>query len=187
MMLNWLDWALLAVMAFSAVRGFMRGFVVEVCSLVGMVLGIWGAVHFSHLVAGWVGLGAEQEVLAFALTFLLLLLGVNLLGKAITAALDIAQLGLANKLAGTVFGTIRSVFVLSVLLNIALGNEASRAIPDHRSRNESKLYHPVRAFAPLLVPALKDTKWMARAWEAMRKWEKDRAASEAPDPLEEEL
>lgn len=187
MTLNWLDWILLAVMAFSAVRGFMRGFVVEVCSLLGMVLGIWGAVHFSDLVAGWLGLGTDQEVLAFAATFFLLLLGVNLLGKAITTALDIAQLGLPNKLAGTLFAVVRSAFVLSVMLNIGLGNESQRAIPDHRSRKESKLYAPIRAFAPLLVPALDDTKWMKRAWKAMDKWEKDRAASTAPDPLEEEL
>lgn len=168
--LNWLDLALLAVLAFSAVRGFMRGLVVEVCALLGLVLGLWAAVHFNTRVAGWAGLDPDQEVLSFIVTFVGVLLLVNLLGRAITAALDIAQLGLANKLAGTLFGMVRSAFVLSVLLNIAWAN-GERAIPDARSRNKSRIYQPLRGFAPLLVPALGETKWMRHAWETVRRQE----------------
>ncbi|HEY0976263.1 MAG TPA: CvpA family protein [Flavobacteriales bacterium] len=166
--LNWLDLVLLALVAFAAVRGFMRGAVVEVCALVGLVSGLWAAVHFNNKVAVWIGLDADQEVLSFIVTFLGVLLAVNLLGRAITAALDLAQLGLANKIAGTLFGMVRSAFMLSVLLNIAWANSADRAIPDRRTRNESRIYAPLRSFAPALVPALGETKWMRSAWEAVK-------------------
>lgn len=169
--LNWLDLVLLVLLAFAAVRGFMRGFVVEICALIGLVLGLWAAVHFNNKVAQWIGLDTDQEVLAFIVTFFGVLLAVNLLGRAITKALDLAMLGTANKLAGTLFGMVRSAFMLSVLLNIAWANSGDRAIPDHRTRNESRSYRPLLGFAPLLVPALGETKWMRSAWEAVQEQE----------------
>lgn len=166
--MNWLDWTLLALLAFAAVRGLMRGFVIELCALLGIVLGLWGAVHGSARVAAWIGLDPDQEVLAFVVTFVLVLLAVNLLGRAITKALELAQLGMANKLAGAFFSLVRAAFVLSVVLNVALANEGNLPIPDHGTRKGSVLYAPLRSFAPLLVPALEDTKWMRRGWEALR-------------------
>lgn len=180
---NWIDWIVLAVAAWGAIRGFMRGLVVELASLVGIVVGLWAAVRFNDRVAEWLGLSPEREVLSFVVTFLGVLIALNLLARAITAALDIVQLGLLNKLAGTLFGTIRALFVLSVFLNVALAHEPDRAIPDHRSRERSITYGAVQAFGPLLVPALEDTRWMTRAWEAVRTWERDKALREAaPDP-----
>jgi membrane protein required for colicin V production len=173
--MNWLDWVFVAVLGFAVVRGFMRGLVVELCALVGIVLGLWAAVHFNARVAEWIGLDTDQEVLAFVATFFLVLLGINLLGRAITKALEIAQLSLPNKLMGTLFGMVRAAFLLSVLLNIGLANEANLPIPDHRTRNESVLYAPLRAFAPVLVPALEDTKWMRRGWEALRLRDREEA------------
>lgn len=176
--LNWLDLVVLGLLAFAAIRGFMRGLVVEVAALVGLVLGLWAAVHFNNKVAVWIGLDTDQEVLAFIVTFFGVLLAVNLMGRAITKALDIAMLGTANKLAGTLFGIVRSAFMLSVLLNIAWANSADRAIPDHRSRNESRFYKPLLGFAPLLVPALGETKWMRSAWDSLREqqWLQQQAA-----------
>ena len=166
--MNWLDLVLLAILAVAAVKGFMRGFIIEVCSLLGFVLGIWAGVHLNGRVALWLGLDGDQEVLTFIVVFIVVLLLAHLIGKGLTRVIDIAQLALPNKLAGIAFGVLRSAFVLSVLLNILLAKEASSWPPDRKARESSVVYGPLRAFAPMVVPALADTKWVKKAMEELK-------------------
>lgn len=164
----WLDWILLIAIGGAAIRGFFRGFVVEVCALLAWVLGIWAAIRLSDRVGAWVGLDPDRQVLAFGLTFLIVVVAVHFIAKAITQAIDLAELSLPNKVMGTVFGALRSAFVLSVVLNVLHASPQAEEKLDAISEG-SALYGPVRAFAPLVVPALKKTKWVQRAIQEVRK------------------
>ncbi len=166
--MNWLDWVLLAVLVLAAIKGFMRGFVVELASLLGIVLGIWVASHYNGRVAGWAGLNLDHEVLSFAVTFLAVLVLVHLLAKAITKAMDLAMLSLPNKVAGTVFGMVRSAFILSVLLNLLLARAGGKDLLPQSAVQGSALYGPLRSFAPFIVPALGESKWLQRAIDEVK-------------------
>lgn len=166
--MNWLDLILIIILGIAAVRGFFRGFIIEACSLLGLVVGIWAGVHLNTRAAQWIGLDPGQEVLSFIIVFLAVLIGAHLIGKALTKVIDIAQLSLPNKLAGVVFGIVRSAFVLSVLLNILFAKEAAAWTPKQVPREGSALYEPLRAFAPMILPALGETKWVKRAVEEMK-------------------
>lgn len=165
--MNWLDLLLIALLGFAAVRGFMRGFIVELCGLVGLVLGIWAGTHFSDRVAEWLGLDGASEVVPFLVTFLGVLVLVQLLARAITKAMDLAELSLPNKVAGVIFGVVRKAFVLSVVLKILLAREQAGWPPHEAVRESSSLYGPIQGFAPLVVPALKRTKWIKRALDEL--------------------
>ncbi len=162
--MNWLDWLLIALLLFAAFKGFSRGFIVEVCSLLALVAGIWVAARFSLRFAEAVGLGADRETLAFLLTFLAVLVAVHVLARFLTTLIDLAQLGLPNKLAGTLFGVLRSAFTLSIVLNLLVG-WSDEAFPPKEVGEESMLHAPVRAFAPLVIPALGETKWVKEAMD----------------------
>lgn len=166
--MNWLDWILLALVAMGAVRGFFRGFVVEVASLMAIVLGIWAAVRFNARVAAWIGLDPEQEAIAFLVTFFGVLLAVHLLAKAITKAMDLAMLGLPNKVAGLFFGALRGAFLLSVVLNLLLTHARTAALIPPATLERSVLFRPLRAFAPLIVPALGEAMWVKNALESVQ-------------------
>ncbi len=166
--MNWLDWLLLGILAWAAIQGFQRGFIIELASLVALVAGIWAAVHFSDRFAAAVGIDAENTALAFLLTFLAVLLVVHLLARFLTTLIDIAQLGVPNKLAGIVFGMLRSAFSLSVALNLLVGYSEG-AMPAEPVREGSKVYAPLRAFAPLIVPVLGETKWVKDAVDAVKR------------------
>ena len=157
--MNWLDWLLLGILAWAAIQGFQRGFIIELASMVALVAGIWAAVHFSDRFAAAVGIDAESTALAFLLTFLAVLLVVHLLARFLTTLIDIAQLGVPNKLAGIVFGMLRSAFSLSVALNLLVGYSKG-GMPSAEVRSGSAFYAPLRGFAPLLIPALGETKWV---------------------------
>ena len=46
-----LDIILAALLLFGLVKGFMKGLFVEITSLVALVLGLYGAIHFSYFMA----------------------------------------------------------------------------------------------------------------------------------------
>lgn len=166
--MNWIDYAIIALIGFAAVRGFMRGFIIEVCGLLGLVLGIWGAIHFNGHVARWLGLGTDKEAIAFLLTVLIILVLVHLLGRVLTKVIDIAQLSLPNKVAGTLFGALRKAFVLSVLLNVLYAKHQSAWAPSLDVQQKSVLFEPLRAVAPAIIPALGESKWVKRAVEQVK-------------------
>lgn len=166
--MNGLDWALIVALSFSAVRGFFRGFVVELASLLAVVIGIWIAVHYNARVAAWVGLEPDKEVIPFIITFIAVLVVVHIMAKLITKGLDMAMLGLPNKIAGTLFGALRSAFMLSVVLNILAAMASGGGIIPKGMVDGSALYRPLRAFAPAIVPALGETVWVEDAVDALK-------------------
>lgn len=160
--MNWLDWAIIGLLGWAAVKGFMRGFIVELAALVALVLGIWAGTHLSERVGSAIGLDKDQAVIAFVITFLAVLIGVHFLARFLTTLIDLAQLSLPNKVAGIVFGAARSAFSLSIALNLLLGY-TDKAMPPKDVCEASVLYAPVQAFAPVIVPALGETKWVKDA------------------------
>jgi membrane protein required for colicin V production len=164
---NWLDWLFLLMLALAAFQGFRRGFIIEVCSLLALLLGIWAAVQFSERVGVAVGLDPDRTAIAFLLTFVAVLIGVHLLGRALTKLVDMAMLGIPNKLAGIAFGVLRSAFTLSIILNLLVGWSDGR-MPSPEVRNASALYGPVRAFAPFIIPPLGETKWVKEVVDQLK-------------------
>jgi membrane protein required for colicin V production len=49
--MNTLDIILAAILLFGLVRGFMKGLFVELATLVALLLGVYGAIHFSYLIS----------------------------------------------------------------------------------------------------------------------------------------
>lgn len=163
--MNWLDLILLLVLGLAAWKGFQRGLIIELASLAGLALGIWAGIRFSDRVTTALELEVKHAAAAFLITFVLVLVLVVLLGHLLTRVIDLAQLSLPNKVAGVAFGALRSAFTLSIALNLMLGFSEG-AFPPEPTRGESALVEPLRAFAPLVVPQLEDTKWMRRLGES---------------------
>ena len=51
MPLNYIDIAVVCLLFYGLVRGASRGFFVEIASLLALVLGVFGALHFSSFTA----------------------------------------------------------------------------------------------------------------------------------------
>ena len=101
--MNKIDIILLIILGFGLVRGFMRGLIIEMASLLAIVVGIYGAIHFSFFTASLLDkiLPAEKqtlEVVAFGITLIVLVLGVMLLAKILTKMMKAAELGFLNRL-----------------------------------------------------------------------------------------
>lgn len=165
--MNWLDWLLLGMIAMAAVRGFMRGLVLELCGLVALVVGIWGGIHLNDRVAVRLGLDPANEAVAFLVTLAAIVALVHLLGHLLTKLLEAAQLELPNRVGGLLFGALRSAFLLSVVLNVLLATHRAAWTPDAEVLDGSRLFRPLRALAPAVLPDLAASKWLAQALDEL--------------------
>ncbi|MFT5104099.1 MAG: membrane protein required for colicin V production [Candidatus Latescibacterota bacterium] len=156
--MNSVDLILGIILLIAFYTGYKKGLFVALASLVGLVLGAIGAIYFSGYagmyLAQWFDWSNQTTKLAsFAVTFLVIIFIVSMLGKALTKIADFAMLGLFNKLLGSVFTMLQFAFIVSVVLMFlnAYSSIGGYVISEEKREN-SKLYYPVAALAPLLVP-----------------------------------
>jgi len=152
-----IDIVLGALILFGLVRGLMKGLFVEVASLVALIAGVYGAIHFSSFAAEFLQTKTEWteqtiNITAFAITFVIIVLAISLAGKALTKLADFAALGIINKLAGGVFGALKIALILSVVLNVFDKLNNTITLLDDDTKQESVLYKPVKSLVPMIFP-----------------------------------
>ncbi len=152
-----IDIVLLGFLLLGLIRGFLKGFFVEIASLVALVAGVYGAIHFSDYAASFFEDSVDWDekyvnILAFAITFIIIVLAIALAGKALTKLADFAALGILNKLLGALFGGLKMVLILSVLLNVFDKLNTTMSFWDEAQTEQTVLYKPVKSVVPLLFP-----------------------------------
>ena len=154
-----IDIVLAALLLFGLIRGVMKGLFVEIASLVALLLGVYGAIHFSGFAAEFLESKVDWNektinIVAFAITFVIIVLMISLAGKALTKLADFAALGILNKLLGGVFGALKIGLILSVLLIVF--NKLNNTLPfmEKEDLEDSILYKPVKSIAPMIFPNL---------------------------------
>lgn len=160
-----IDIILGVIILLGAYGGYKNGLVLEVFSLLGIVLGVLGGFKLmgTAMVLLHNKFNVDQKVLpfiAFAVVFIIIVVVVNLLGKLIHVSLGKSVLGVLDFVAGSIFGLIKTTFMLSVVLWIV--NSLKFELPNNWIA-DATLYPLVAGFAPLLtdwigalIPSLKD-------------------------------
>lgn len=121
--LNWLDFAIIGVIALSAVVSLIRGFVREALSLVTWVLAFWVAFAFfrplSEQLQPWISVASLRLGTAFAALLLISLLLGGLVGYLAGQMVDKTGLSGTDRLLGVFFGGARGVVLVAVLVLLA--------------------------------------------------------------------
>lgn len=154
-----IDVVLVIVLAYGVIKGIFKGFFVEVASLVAIVLGVYGAIHFSNYAGDYLSETfdwSEQtiNITAFTLTFVAIVVLVSLAGKGLTKLADLVMLGLLNKLLGAVFGGIKMALIASTVLIIFDRVNPTLQIISDEELQATMLYKPIKALAPIILPQL---------------------------------
>ncbi|MFK5958510.1 MAG: CvpA family protein [Lutibacter sp.] len=155
--MNTFDVIIAALLIFGFIRGLLKGLFVEVASLIALIAGVYGAIHFSYFVGDLLVEKVSWDeryitIVSFAITFAIIVLVIALLGKMLTKMANFAALGLLNKILGGVFGALKIGFILSIILLVftKLNNTIPFISDEHKE--ESILYEPVKNLAPTLFP-----------------------------------
>ena len=119
--MSWLDILILLPLLIGLVRGLMKGLIVEVVSIAAIVLGFLGAKWWSAGFASWLMQQFEWNetaciVVAYALIFAGIALGLNIIARLLSKLFQKIQLGWINRLLGGVFGTAKWGIVIVALV-----------------------------------------------------------------------
>jgi len=124
--MNWFDYLLLALVAFSCIAGVMRGLLREVIALATWIAAVWIAWSFGGLLEPYLGGALATEGVrpwaARVLIFLAVLLVGTAVGAIITRFVRLSMFSGLDRFFGAIFGLLRAMVMigLAVILCHAL-------------------------------------------------------------------
>ena len=157
--MNWLDAIIVVILILSLVTGFINGLVKEVASLAALILGIWGAIRFSTFTAEKLYdyfdmTGRYVGVIAFLITFGIIVIIIHFIGILADKVVSAASLGFINRILGIVFGLIKSMLIMSVFFVVLNAIDVRRPFLPKKTIEESKFYNPISDIAPAIFPII---------------------------------
>ena len=150
--MNYLDIIIAIILFIFGWKGLRKGLIIEVVTLLAFGAGIYGAMHFSDFTAAHLQDFSEinpkyLNTIAFVLTFIILVVLVNLIGKLVSKAIKSMNLGFFDKLGGFLFGIIKGVLLCNVLLMV-LNNFQLLGVVKPEAKEKSKLYPYIEQTVP---------------------------------------
>ena len=81
--MNTFDIIIAALLLFGFIRGLLKGLFVEVASLVALIAGVYGAIHFSYFVGNFLADHVSWDaryitIVSFSITFAIIVLVISL-------------------------------------------------------------------------------------------------------------
>lgn len=158
-----LDILYLIIVVFAIIKGWRKGLIVAVLSVIGLVVGLAAALKLSTVVAGWLGtinISAQWlPVISFILVFVLVVVLVRWLANILHKTVEMAWLGWVDRLGGAILYILLDTLIFSVLLFFAVQTRLVGA----ETLAASHVYHWIEPLGPLvmnwlgkLVPLFKD-------------------------------
>lgn len=135
--MNWADIAILIIVLLSSLISILRGFVREALSLTGLVIAFWVAFTFSEALSAYLADHIEipsiRVAVAFAALFIVTLILAAIVNYFAGQLVKKSGLSGSDRMLGIVFGVIRGVAVVAVLVLLA----GLTALPQDPWWNES--------------------------------------------------
>ncbi len=172
--MNLLDAMLVLPIVLMAISGYNHGFIKELASLAALVLGVYFAVYFSDVVAGFLISNFKIShryvfILSFLITFMGVVLLVSMIGKMLDNIASLAALGFVNKIFGLVFGLFKGILIMSIFLVIFNMIDTKGRILKDENKKGSLLYQPLFQVAPLILINIKNIDFSDPSWDDYQK------------------
>src|SRR5574341_1040125 len=115
-----LDWLILLIVGASVLLALSQGFLVEMFSLGGAVLGLvgasWGYPVLTPFFQAFVKLTALAQLFSFLTIFFVLFLAMGITGRMLSRAAKETGMRWADRAIGAAFGLVRGLIVAAVLV-----------------------------------------------------------------------
>lgn len=157
--MNIVDIILGVLLLIGLVRGFQRGFVLELTGIIGLLAGIFGALEYSYITESylnrWTDLSVSNiEIIAFLISFLIITLAVSILGKILTKIIHAIALGMINRLLGALFGMVKTALFLFILLFIFEYINTDERLIAINKLQDSIVLSTIKEVSSALIPSL---------------------------------
>lgn len=147
-----IDIVFAVLLVLALLKGYQRGLIVGLFSLVAVVIGLAAALKLSAVVAGYIGKAVKISdewlpVISFIVVFAGVILLIRLGANAIERTVEVVMLGWLNKLGGILLYLAIYTIVFSVLLFYA--EQLQLLKPDTIANSVS--YHRVQPIGPVVI------------------------------------
>jgi membrane protein required for colicin V production len=153
---GWVDIAMLAVVALSALAGAVRGLTFEILSLLGWVAAWFAGIWLGPLLAPHLSIGASGSTLnaiaAFGCAFVAVLIVSAFVARAVSALVGKTPLRPLDRLLGGVFGIARALLVLLAIAIVVSYTPLARTDAWRDSHGAVWLNAVLRELVPLVAP-----------------------------------
>ncbi len=151
--MNVTDVVLLLALGAAGFRGYQRGFIVSLLSIVAFWVAIvmafmfldWGVQFLDDMVEGFTGL---LPYMAFVLIFVVVAIAINVAGKLLKTTIDLTLLGKFDSFAGSILAILTWAFGISLLM--WLTGKFGYEVPLDWSEG-SLLYSKIQSMAPAVI------------------------------------
>jgi len=118
--MNWMDYLLIALIAFSCIAGLMRGLLREVIALVTWIAAVWLAWSYASLVESHLGGALANEgvrtwVARAVIFFVVLLIG-STIGLIVTHFVRLSLFSGLDRAFGALFGLLRGFVMIGLIV-----------------------------------------------------------------------
>ena len=97
------------------------------------------------------------QVIAFLLTFILVVIGIHFLAKVLTGIVDFAFLGGINKLGGGIFRVLKTVLIIGIVFSVFEKINHNHFLAKQETLDKSIFYNPIQKTAAFMYPSI--AKW----------------------------
>lgn len=173
--MNILDIVFAIPMAYLIWKGYHRGLIFEITSLLGLLLGCWAATHLSAYVSDLLDMKGESAALvAFFITFVAAVLLSVLLGRCVKGLFKMAKMGALDRLTGAALGFLKALCLLGILVSFVVMIDPHEKVLKPAAKESSLFYKPVSKTGSWLVSSLE-------TYVAQRRYEKSMEQQEQAD------
>lgn len=150
--MSFIDIIIILFLLWGAIEGFLKGLIIEVATLAGLIFGVYLAIRYSpyteEILRDFLNVTSRYiAYIALAVIFVVVVAGVYVIGKLLTKLVDILTLGWVNKLIGSVFGILKYMVIVCVLLLILDAVNSKFEFLSEETLQKSKLFFPFLNFA----------------------------------------
>lgn len=153
--MNWIDLIVALVLLLAVWNGWRQGFIVQVCSLAGIVAAIWLAAHYGAMVGGWLNL--DPEIAApggFVAVLVVVVIAVAILARAVRKLFHFAGFGVFDHLLGVGVSVLKYLLLLGVLFTAFDRLNEDYTLVGPQTIDTSIAYRPVMRISGLVYPLL---------------------------------
>ena len=158
-----IDLVILIPLIYGAWKGFKKGFVMELFTILALLVGLYAAFHFSDKITEMiVGKTHEKPGYLPAISFLLLFLAVGAMvyfgGKALEQVLKLAQLSFLNKGTGALIGILKWGYLIGCIFVFIQSLDSDEKFITKKNKENAILYPTVTGLVSHTIPGVTKTR-----------------------------
>ena len=159
--MNYLDIILSIPLLWGLYKGLKRRIIKELTTLLALILGIYGAVHFSEQLQATLQANISIDdsllpIISFAASFIMIVLLVKSIGLLLDKIIKMVALGMISRLLGGVFGMLKTAFIISAILLVFNTLDYQLELIPKEQKKNSILHRPISEMVPLIIRDIED-------------------------------